>query len=638
MRRIALLLLLLPALAVAREPGVDVQQFKPVSDVQGFVLLHDATQLPQFRPGFNLTLNYGVNPLEVHSPGVGRQFGITDGIFGVDATGALGLFDWWEVALHFPIAQIPVETSFIENVGGKRVGYGIGDIRLETRLQPLDPETFAVGLSVNPFLTIPSGNERANLGRGRAGGGVRVAVSQSWTRVHFAVNLGWAFYPRATIANLTTGDELTFGAGVGFTPVVDRFHVRLELDGSFTPGPSDKDEERFGDPAHTPFEVLASAEYVFPFGLGLRGGVGKGITPGFGATDFRVFVGASYAIFAPIDRDRDGIADPDDACRREPEDLDGWEDADGCPDPDNDADGFADAADQCPDEGEDRDGFQDADGCPDPDNDADGLDDAFDTCPDEPEDVDGYQDTDGCPDPDNDGDGIADDVDGCPNAAETGDGWEDDDGCPDPDNDGDGIWDEEDLCPDEPEFRDGVRDEDGCPDSKLAVVTEGQIAILQPILFRSGSARIERGSMNIVSTVAKLMLKERAILQLRVEGHTDNKGNADGNLKLSQRRAEAVMKELMKLGIEGSRLEAAGFGDTRPVASNRTEEGRAKNRRIEFLILAQAADEANLQKTDNPWGVTPEEPAPAPAPAPEPVAPPPAPEPVELAPVPNPWD
>ena len=365
MRRIALLLLLLPALAVAREPGVDVQQFKPVSDVQGFVLLHDATQLPQFRPGFNLTLNYGVNPLEVHSPGVGRQFGITDGIFGVDATGALGLFDWWEVALHFPIAQIPVETSFIENVGGKRVGYGIGDIRLETRLQPLDPETFAVGLSVNPFLTIPSGNERANLGRGRAGGGVRVAVSQSWTRVHFAVNLGWAFYPRATIANLTTGDELTFGAGVGFTPVVDRFHVRLELDGSFTPGPSDKDEERFGDPAHTPFEVLASAEYVFPFGLGLRGGVGKGITPGFGATDFRVFVGASYAIFAPIDRDRDGIADPDDACRREPEDLDGWEDADGCPDPDNDADGFADAADQCPDEGEDRDGFQDADGCPD---------------------------------------------------------------------------------------------------------------------------------------------------------------------------------------------------------------------------------------------------------------------------------
>ena len=572
MRRIALLLLLLPALAVAREPGVDVQQFKPVSDVQGFVLLHDATQLPQFRPGFNLTLNYGVNPLEVHSPGVGRQFGITDGIFGVDATGALGLFDWWEVALHFPIAQIPVETSFIENVGGKRVGYGIGDIRLETRLQPLDPETFAVGLSVNPFLTIPSGNERANLGRGRAGGGVRVAVSQSWTRVHFAVNLGWAFYPRATIANLTTGDELTFGAGVGFTPVVDRFHVRLELDGSFTPGPSDKDEERFGDPAHTPFEVLASAEYVFPFGLGLRGGVGKGITPGFGATDFRVFVGASYAIFAPIDRDRDGIADPDDACRREPEDLDGWEDADGCPDPDNDADG---------------------------------LDDAFDTCPDEPEDVDGYQDT---------------------------------DGCPDPDNDGDGIWDEEDLCPDEPEFRDGVRDEDGCPDSKLAVVTEGQIAILQPILFRSGSARIERGSMNIVSTVAKLMLKERAILQLRVEGHTDNKGNADGNLKLSQRRAEAVMKELMKLGIEGSRLEAAGFGDTRPVASNRTEEGRAKNRRIEFLILAQAADEANLQKTDNPWGVTPEEPAPAPAPAPEPVAPPPAPEPVELAPVPNPWD
>ena len=642
LHRILLAVTLLPLLvapASAREGAPDVQQFKPVTDVQGFVLLHDAMQLPQFRPGFSLTLNYGVNPLEVNAPGLGRQFGIVDGIFGADLTGAFGLFDWWEVALHFPVAQIPLETSFIQNVGGKRVGYGLGDIRLETRVQALDPTRFPVGLSGNLFLTVPSGNERAALGRGLPGGGVRVALSQSWTRIHFAVNVGWAFYPRATIANLTTGDELTLGAGVGFTPIVDKLNVRLELDGSFTPGPSEDGRERFGDPAHTPFEVLGSVEYKFPFGLALRGGLGKGITPGFGATDLRFFVGASYGIFQPIDRDKDGIADPDDACKKAPEDMDGWEDSDGCPDPDNDGDGSPDVSDPCPDEAEDADGFEDADGCPDPDNDGDGLEDGVDTCPDEPEDVDGYQDLDGCIDPDNDADGILDIADACPNAAETVDGWQDEDGCPDPDNDEDGIDDEADLCPNEKEDRNGVRDEDGCPDDKLAVITEGQIAILQPILFRSGSARIEKESMSIVTTVAKLMSERASILQVRIEGHTDNKGNPDSNLRLSERRADAVMKELIKLGVDQSRLESAGYGDSRPVGSNRTDPGRAKNRRIEFRILAQAATEAQVQNPSNIWGVVkPPESAPATPPETETeteteTAPPP-----ELTPVPNPWD
>ncbi len=592
------IVLLLAAPASAREGAPDVQQFKPVTDVQGFVLLHDATQLNQFRPAFSLTLNYGVNPLEVNAPGYGRQFGIVDGIFGVDLTGAFGLFDWWEVALHFPVAQIPLETDFITNVGGKKVAYGIGDIRLETRLQALDPSKFPVGLSGSLFLTVPSGSERAGLGRGLPGGGVRVALSQSWTRVHFAVNVGYVFYPRATIANLTTGDEITLGGGIGFTPIIDKLNVRLELDGSFNAGPNDDGDERFGDPAHTPFEVLGSVEYKFPFGLALRGGLGKGITPGFGATDFRFFVGASYAIFKPIDRDKDGIADPDDACKKEPEDMDGWEDSDGCPDPDNDGDGMADVADQCPDEAEDADGWEDADGCPDPDNDGDGIDDGVDTCPEEPEDLDGFQDVDGCIDPDNDGDGIADMSDACPNAAETVDGWQ---------------------------------DEDGCPDDKLAVVTEGQIAILQPILFRSGSAKIEKESMSIVTTVAKIMTEHQSILQVRIEGHTDNKGNPDSNLRLSERRAETVMKELIKLGIDRSRLESAGYGDSRPVGSNRTEDGRTKNRRIEFRILAQAATEAQVQNPSNIWGEV-KPPETEGVPEPPPVTKP------ELTPVPNPWD
>jgi OOP family OmpA-OmpF porin len=98
------------------------------------------------------------------------------------------------------------------------------------------------------------------------------------------------------------------------------------------------------------------------------------------------------------DTDGDGIPDSIDKCPNEPEDKDGFQDEDGCPDPDNDGDGILDKDDKCPNEAEDKDGFQDEDGCPDTDNDGDGILDVNDKCPNEPETVNGYQDEDGCPD------------------------------------------------------------------------------------------------------------------------------------------------------------------------------------------------------------------------------------------------
>lgn len=166
------------------------------------------------------------------------------------------------------------------------------------------------------------------------------------------------------------------------------------------------------------------------------------------------------------DRDGDGVPDRRDRCPESPEDLDGWQDADGCPDPDNDMDGIPDVSDGAPTQPEDHDGYRDHDGIPDPDNDGDGIPDHEDLCPDEPEDFDGKNDRDGCPDDfmDSDGDGVEDDEDGCPESAEDHDGFEDEDGCPDEDNDLDGIPDVEDDCPDEAEDYDGDRDDDGCPD------------------------------------------------------------------------------------------------------------------------------------------------------------------------------
>ncbi|PJB39608.1 MAG: hypothetical protein CO108_16935 [Deltaproteobacteria bacterium CG_4_9_14_3_um_filter_63_12] len=165
------------------------------------------------------------------------------------------------------------------------------------------------------------------------------------------------------------------------------------------------------------------------------------------------------------DSDKDGIPDKVDRCPNDPEDKDGFDDADGCPDTDNDHDGRLDGVDGCPNQAEDLDGFEDDDGCLDGDNDGDGVSDEGDRCPGQAEDLDGFKDDDGCPDLDNDDDGLADAEDQCPLQAEDQDGFKDDDGCPDSDNDNDGVTDTADSCPDQPEDLDGDADQDGCPDT-----------------------------------------------------------------------------------------------------------------------------------------------------------------------------
>ncbi len=281
----------------------------------------------------------------------------------------------------------------------------------------------------------------------------------------------------------------------------------------------------------------------------------------------------------PQDADKDGIEDKVDKCPAEPEDFDGYEDEDGCPDLDNDGDGIQDTADQCPDLAEDFDGFQDEDGCPDLDNDGDGIADVDDRCPNEPEDFDGFEDSDGCPDvlQDSDGDGIPDDTDKCPLKPEDIDGFQDDDGCPDLDNDLDGILDTEDQCPNEPETFNGYMDEDGCPDERPIE----QKFILRGINFESGSAALTPDSYSVLDQVVKSLMAYPEV-KVEIRGYTDSVGSWEFNLGLSQRRADSVKKYLVNSGIQGDRILAKGYGEADPISSNTTAGGRAENRRIEF--------------------------------------------------------
>ena len=288
------------------------------------------------------------------------------------------------------------------------------------------------------------------------------------------------------------------------------------------------------------------------------------------------------------DTDKDGIPDPLDSCKEDPEDFDNYQDEDGCPeDQDTDGDSILDSKDACPTQPEDFDNIDDEDGCPerDQDQDGDGILDIQDQCPRQPEDKDGFEDIDGCPDLDNDKDGILDTNDVCPLQPEDRDLFEDEDGCPDPDNDQDRIMDEVDQCPLDPEDYDGDADEDGCPDLyKRIIVRDDRIELKQTIYFATAEDRILEKSFGLLDEVAQALI-DKSEIRVSIEGHTDQQGSEKYNQDLSERRAASVRRYLIAQGVEPERMTSRGFGESSPIDDNRTAEGRAANRRVEFLII-----------------------------------------------------
>lgn len=291
------------------------------------------------------------------------------------------------------------------------------------------------------------------------------------------------------------------------------------------------------------------------------------------------------------DSDDDGVPNKFDECKNDPEDKDGFQDNDGCPDPDNDADGVCDAwvaekgqsgkfasackgSDKCLEVAEDKDGFEDGDGCPDPDNDKDGIPDTKDKCANDAEDMDGYQDNDGCPEPDNDGDGVCDawisekglsakyastctGSDKCMEAKEDKDGFEDNDGCPDADNDKDGIKDESDKCPMEAETVNMVDDEDGCADKAMPPLDAVKTYPL--VRFRSSTAELTVEAEQPLEQLAKQLL-EYPDKKVEIRLFTWYKGKKkEDYLALLQARSKAIVDFLVGKGVAADRLQEVQY-------------------------------------------------------------------------------
>jgi OmpA-OmpF porin, OOP family len=232
---------------------------------------------------------------------------------------------------------------------------------------------------------------------------------------------------------------------------------------------------------------------------------------------------------------------------------------------DKDGDGVVDSLDDCPDIA----GLKKFKGCPDADE--DGIPDKDDKCPTVP----GLARYNGCPIPDTDGDGVNNEEDKCPTIP----GLARYQGCPIPDTDADGVNEEDDKCPSVP----GVKENQGCPLVKNEIIQKIAYSA-KNIFFASGSAKLLSKSYKALNEVAKI-LKENESLKLDVEGNTDNIGTREKNQLLSESRAKAVMTYLQtKGGIDEKRLEALGYDDSKPIATNKTAKGRAMNRRVDLKV------------------------------------------------------
>jgi OOP family OmpA-OmpF porin len=276
------------------------------------------------------------------------------------------------------------------------------------------------------------------------------------------------------------------------------------------------------------------------------------------------------------DSDGDGVADNRDKCPNTPKGA--RVDDNGCTS-DADGDGVVDGVDRCPDTP--KGAKVDAEGCP-LDTDQDGVYDGLDQCPDTPK---GERvNSKGCSE-DADGDGVQDSSDKCPNTPRgTKVGR---DGCPE-DSDGDGVSDDRDRCPDTP--RGTKVDSAGCPEkesapAELAVIPEKKKSlVLEGVNFETNSARLQSSSTAVLDRVAE-GLKANSEARVEIGGHTDSRGNDAYNMKLSRDRANSVRDYLVSKGVSKSQLETKGYGESKPIADNKTESGQAVNRRVELKRL-----------------------------------------------------
>lgn len=580
---------LLPALSFAQDPDLNaktdrmrrqvpsynMQFWRPAPNpgdyltTYGSMIEHD-----HWRVTGGFYLNYAHIPMKIDYPEMKAAQAVIKNQTFMDLYVALSLFSWVEFAVSMPFA-LHEDTDFTPNrfpLSTTHKASGVGDLRVVAKGKILDLGKYPVGLALIADLSAPTASKSIFMGDENVTFTINAALEfNPWSKTRMAVNVGYRYRPKVNVYDYTMGQAFILSGAASipfFHPDLD---LLLDLRGEITTEPSDKNLTQ----AERPFEAdlafrwrLLHGTNEWWRGLALTLGAGTGLDA-IGSPDVRVFLGLNFhwvnGGMLNFDYEFGGYMTAVDPCP-DPELTPASQIPERCRNVvvDSDGDTIPDKDDKCPFAG--RAGYIDEFGCS-PDRDGDTVPDYADLCPDEG----GRVDRNGCPVKlDSDGDGFLDEVDKCPYEPETFNGFEDDDGCPDSD-----------------------------PDA-LVELSEGKINIKEQVFFETSKAVIKSESFELLNQVASLLIDNPHIGNVTVEGHTDSRGKYKYNVKLSQDRADSVMNYLINRGVDASRLNAIGYGPDRPIDTNDTKEGRARNRRVEFVVLGLPEDADTPTATANP--------------------------------------
>jgi uncharacterized protein (TIGR03382 family) len=536
--------------------NVDLLMFRPAPATTGDLLQVQAPTVgARGEWELGVQISHAVNPLQVTT-----SMGDTSNLVANRTTFDLGLA--FAFANRFEIGAKMMTFNQNGDQGGNvrglepGVGTAVGDALLHAKVKLAGGRYNAIAVTTG--VTLPTATDNAFAGSGSLGASGQLLLGAGAKRWSAAANVGFGYQEKVELGNITQGNRALVGAGASLR-ASDGLTLSAEVFGAIAIGQRKRE-------AASPMEALFGLRYRVARSIGVAVGVGTGIVRGIGAPVMHGLIAFELSpnarsleplrpprpYTAPADRDGDGRADKDDSCPDQAEDLDGFGDSDGCPDPDNDFDGIADGDDQCPLAGEDKDGIADADGCPDFDDDGDNIAEPADKCPGEMEDKDGFQDGDGCPDPDDDRDGIADRADLCPRQAEIINGNSDDDGCAD-------------------------------PGESLVLLGSDRIDVLEPVTFAEQSAKLTPAAIRLLEQVAATLRAHPEIVRIRVGVHVNRRSGRDQSL--SDKRAMAIREWLVQWGIAAPRIDSRGFGSEKLIVKAQRKDAGLVNNRVEFTIM-----------------------------------------------------
>jgi OmpA-OmpF porin, OOP family len=553
----------------------------------------------------------------------------------VDYVGSVGLGERIGVGLSVPSVMYQSGDDPPPSTGAGDVpAVALGNVAASARATLIPQGSLGgIGLAALARVDFPTGNRSSYLGESAFRGSLRMLAELGVLGSSLRVSAGARVRSEErTFAGQTYGHDLPWAAGLVVKPQAfgidreGRWLWALEAHGALAVTP------RFAAIEQSPGALVLAvrrafgdASVVLGAELPLSGAQGVPIV--------RAIFGIGYAPRTP-DIDSDGIGDELDQCAELAEDLDGFEDSDGCPDFDNDGDGVPDPDDRCPRALEDLDDNADQDGCVDPDDDRDGVLDTLDACPKQPgpptnepktngcpardrdmdgipspsdrcanraEDRDGWEDADGCPDPDDDKDGVNDAADACPRSAGRAGSDPALNGCPSPDRDGDTYDDAEDRCPEAQERFDGVADEDGCPDASLGENVRPALADLsparppaagrfvlrlsRPIEFegKTAEARLTPASLPVLRAIAALLNAQPELILMVAIRPDANNAEAE---QRALTRSFVVVESLRTLTHRDEAAESIGWAAVARVRGATQASG------IGFLVLAPLSPSA----------------------------------------------